>query len=222
MSFQSLNLDFTQPHTIQPSDNEWTPSHAPGVERQRLERESEESGWTTSIVRYAPNSFFPTHGHPGGEEFLVLEGTFSDQTGDFPTLTYVRNPMGSSHKPFTLKGCRIFVKLCQMEPSEQGQTVVRPEDSHWEPGAQTGQKVKRLFENRHERVRMAAWQPGTRASTTPTEGRREVLILNGTWQYQGMDLEPETWIRIPKGDTGELVCLSGGQIWTKQFLSEGN
>lgn len=36
------------------------------------------------------------HTHVGGEEYLVLEGVFSDENADYPTGTYVRNPMGSS------------------------------------------------------------------------------------------------------------------------------
>jgi len=222
MGFQSLNLDFSKHLTIQPSENDWSPSNAPGVERQRLEREHAESGWTTSIVRYAPNSFFPSHSHPGGEEFLVLEGTFSDQTGDFPAMTYVRNPIGSGHKPFTIGGCRIFVKLCQMQPEEQGQTVIRFDDSPWEPDTQDTRKVKRLFENPHERVWIEAWQPGTRSQISPTAGRLEVLILEGEWRYQNRNLETETWMRIPAGGTATLDCPNGGKIWCKQFLASND
>lgn len=70
-----------------------------GVQRRVLEREDAESGRATSIVRYAPGSAFSPHVHAGGEEFLVLEGIFSDESGDFGPGMYVRNPIGSKHLP---------------------------------------------------------------------------------------------------------------------------
>jgi ChrR Cupin-like domain len=60
-------------------------------------------------------SKFPKHTHIGGEEFVVLEGTFKDQYGEFPAGTYVRNPIGSEHEPWVdADGCTIMVKLLQM------------------------------------------------------------------------------------------------------------
>ena len=55
----------------------------PGVCRKPLACEEAERGHATSIVRYDPGASFSEHGHPLGEEILVLEGTFSDQTGDY-------------------------------------------------------------------------------------------------------------------------------------------
>lgn len=72
----------------------------------------------TSIVRYAPESRFAEHIHELGEEFLVLEGMFSDEHGDYGAGTYVRNPPGSSHSPYTVDGCTIFVKLRQFDPAD--------------------------------------------------------------------------------------------------------
>ena len=62
-----------------------------------LDRRGEEVARATSLVSYAPGSHFERHIHDGGEEILVLEGTFSDEQGDYPTGTYLRNPVGSSH-----------------------------------------------------------------------------------------------------------------------------
>ena len=77
----------------------WIPSPLPGVERRMLERDGGETARVTSLVRYAPGSRFPAHVHAGGEEFLVLDGTFSDGHGDYPAGSYVRNPVGSRHAP---------------------------------------------------------------------------------------------------------------------------
>jgi anti-sigma factor ChrR (cupin superfamily) len=52
-----------------------------------------------SIVRYAAASRFSAHTHGGGEEFLVLDGVFQDEHGDYSACSYVRNPLTSSHTP---------------------------------------------------------------------------------------------------------------------------
>ena len=65
-----------------------------------------------------PDSSFSSHTHPYGEEFFVLEGTFSDHTGDFSKGWYVRNPIKSAHAPFSKEGTKIFVKLGQMPLDE--------------------------------------------------------------------------------------------------------
>ena len=49
-----------------------------------LDRIGDEVARATSIVRYAPHSHFSPHTHGGGEEFLVLDGVFQDEHGDYP------------------------------------------------------------------------------------------------------------------------------------------
>ena len=74
----------------------------------------------TSIVRYAPGSHFSPHTHDGGEEFLVLEGVFQDEQGEFPAGSYVRNPRTTRHKPGSVPGCILFVKPIAPLPSDRG------------------------------------------------------------------------------------------------------
>ena len=64
-----INADFSQPITLLPDQMEWEASPAKGVERIKLDRMGEESGHATSLVRFAPESYFPEHTHTGGEEF---------------------------------------------------------------------------------------------------------------------------------------------------------
>ena len=61
-------------------------------------------------MRWQPGTQFQRHGHPDGEEIFVLEGTFSDETGNYPTGSWLRNPPGSVHTPFSKSGCLIYVK----------------------------------------------------------------------------------------------------------------
>ena len=111
-----VNADFTKRATIHGARIPWSPSPMAGVERRMLDRIGGEVARATTIVRYAPGSHFSPHTHDGGEEFLVLEGVFSDEHGDFPAGSYVRNPPTSRHTPGSVPGCIILVKLWQFDP----------------------------------------------------------------------------------------------------------
>ena len=93
-----LHADFSKRAQWDTNAMEWIASPAGGVERKMLDRIGEEKARATSIVRYAPDSSFPEHEHPMGEEFLVLEGVFSDEHGDYPAGTYIRNPDGTRQR----------------------------------------------------------------------------------------------------------------------------
>ena len=116
-----LNADFTKRVAVHAAQMPWKPSPMPGVDRRMLDRMGDEVARATSIVRYAPGSAFSPHVHTGGEEFLVLDGVFQDEHGDFPTGTYVRYPPQTSHTPASEPGCTIFVKLWQFDPADRNQ-----------------------------------------------------------------------------------------------------
>ena len=92
-----LNADFSARAAFHAARIPWVPSPMAGVERRMLDRIGEEVARATSIVRYAPDSHFSAHRHGGGEEFLVLEGVFQDEHGDYPAGYYIRNPPTSAH-----------------------------------------------------------------------------------------------------------------------------
>ena len=90
----------------------WQPSPSAGVERRFLDRCGGEVARATSIVRYAPGSRFERHHHGGGEEILVLAGTFHDEHGAYAAGTWIRSPRYSAHAPFTGDdGALIYVKV---------------------------------------------------------------------------------------------------------------
>ena len=71
-----INADFTKRASVHAGKLAWVRSPMPGVERRMLDRVGEEVARASSIVRYAPESAFSAHIHPGGEEFFVLDGIF--------------------------------------------------------------------------------------------------------------------------------------------------
>lgn len=104
--------DDTEAVCIDTTTGTWYPGLVPGLSVMPLH---EHDGVSTALVRWAPETRFNAHTHPGGEEILVLEGVFRDEDGDYPTGTWLRNPRWSRHTPFTgPEGALIYVKVGAM------------------------------------------------------------------------------------------------------------
>ena len=194
---------------------EWRQSPMAGVERRMLERDGDEVARATSIVRYAPDSSFSEHTHAGGEELLVLEGTYSDETGDHPAGTYVRNPAGSSHKPSSTGGCTIFVKLWQMSPQDQKPVRINIHDrSGWSPG-ETGEEVLKLHVCAHEYVRILRWHAGCELSERSFPDGAEYFVLEGEFTDAEGIYPKGTWLRIPPGGFHAPITRAGCMVYVK-------
>jgi anti-sigma factor ChrR (cupin superfamily) len=96
-----------QPACIQTEAAEWFPGLVPGLSVMPLHSYKTEN---TALVRWAPETRFKPHTHPGGEEIFVLSGVFEDEQGVYPQGTWLRNPPYSQHLPFSRAGCTILVK----------------------------------------------------------------------------------------------------------------
>jgi len=140
-STTSIRIDWADRCTVAVHDLPWVSSPASGVERKLLERDGGELARATSVVRYAPGSSFDTHVHGLGEEILVLEGIFSDEFGDYGPGTYLRNPPGSSHAPFSRTGCTLFVKLRYFDLRDDQRVVIDTQTAAWRRGLVPGLQV---------------------------------------------------------------------------------
>ena len=127
----NINADYSKKIVINHHDLPWIQSPESGVERRMLERLGGEVAKATSIVRYQPDSQFQMHTHEFGEEILVLDGIFSDETGNYPAGTYVMNPPGSSHAPFSETGCTLFVKLRHLGLDQVDREVIDTKIAPW-------------------------------------------------------------------------------------------
>lgn len=210
-----INADFNARAVVRPGDVDWVQSPMAGVERQMLDRIGEEVARATSLVRYAPKSYFEEHTHGGGEEFFVLEGTFSDQHGDYPAGTYVRNPIGSKHRPHSEDGCTIFVKLHQFADADTEQKVIDTRAANFLPGAVAGLSVLPLHAHGTESCALVRWQPGTRFNTHRHWGGEEILVLEGTFQDEHGDYPKGSWLRSPHGSEHTPFSEEGCLIYVK-------
>jgi anti-sigma factor ChrR (cupin superfamily) len=209
-----LRDDFTQRAVVRPGDAPWVPSPAAGVERLMLDRIGDEVARATSLVRYAPRSHFPAHTHGGGEEFLVLEGEFADDSGRYPVGFYVRNPVASRHTPFTDTGCTIFVKLWQFDPADQAHVVIDTRRAMWDAG-DVGVATLPLHHYGSERVWLERWAEGTRRPAHAHQGGEEILVLDGSFEDEEGVYPAGTWIRNPPGSRHAAVTYGGCVLYVK-------
>jgi hypothetical protein len=214
---EKLNHDL-RIHAIVESDTlPWTPSPLPGVERRFLERDGGEVARATSIVRYAPGSTFSAHRHDKGEEYLVLDGVFSDESGDYAEGTYVRNPPGSRHSPFTREGCTIFVKLRQMPDSERQRQVIHTDAVELVPTKVGGLSHIPLHAGDDgEQVSIEVLEPGTEWRDRGRLGGEEIFVLEGTLLYGDERCDGGTWLRFPPGQESPLGSTTGCRLWVKR------
>ena len=201
-----INADFEETVTLATEEMAWVDSPMPGVQRRMLDRVGAESGHATTIVRYAANSYFSSHTHEGGEEFLVLEGTFSDEHGDYPAGTYVRNPIATHHRPFSAKGCIIFVKLFQFAESDTEQFHIDTTQ------AQTG--VLALHQFADEQVKIVTIREN---DTFSPQSGFELLLLAGELSVASKILPKGSWFRTVRDDI--LITTS---LYARFYIKTGH
>ena len=194
-----LNTDIAQRVVIETEEAPWMDSPLPGVQRRMLERDGDEVARATSIVRYAPGSRFAEHSHGLGEEFLVLEGVFSDEHGDYPAGTYVRNPPGSRHRPRSSDGCTLFVKLRQMDPDDRCSVRIDTAGAPWPQGPEKGLLVMPLHSTERESVSLVKLEPGTRLGRHDHPKGEEIYVLEGVLEDDHGAYRKGTWLRNPPG-----------------------
>lgn len=214
----ALNMDFSKKAYALADDQQWIKSRADGVSRIPLERVADESGHTTSFVKFAPGSFFPEHSHPQGEEIYVLDGIFSDENGDYPKGTYIRNPPGSRHKPFTKEGCTLFVKLDQFQKDDLKHVVIRPEQQLWQQGI-GNLKVFSLHVHNTESTALVLWPENEMFQPHRHWGGEEIVVISGTFIDEYGQYPQGSWIRsphmsqhCPRVDKETLILVKVGHL----------
>lgn len=211
-----IAADFTQRVVVHSEQLNWNPSPMAGVDRRPLDRVGAEVARATSIVRYAPGSEFSPHVHTGGEEFIVLEGVFQDEHGDFPQGSYIRNPPQSKHKPGSDEGCIIFVKLWQFQP--QDRTHVRLQTQHMgsvQHATFKGLAITPLYKDDFEDVSLLHFEADANMQISASGGA-ELLVLEGDISEQTDVLVKHSWLRLPINSELNITAgKQGAKVWLK-------
>jgi anti-sigma factor ChrR (cupin superfamily) len=210
----NLHADLTQRVVIHHPDLPWTPSPEPGVERRMLERVGEELAKATTVVRYQPGAKFQTHTHDLGEEILVLEGVFSDETGHYPAGSYLMNPPGSFHAPFSEQGCTLFVKLRHLGPDQVVREVIDTTTAPWFQGMVPGLNVMPLMQQGSGST-LVKWAPQTYFNPHRHYGGEEIFVVSGVFEDEHGRYPAGTWIRSPHMSLHQPFSREGCTIFVK-------
>lgn len=219
-----LNQNFHEKVVMQSSQFEPVSSPCDGVIRTLLERsEDSEYAISTTLVEFQPDSRFDEHIHDHGEELFVIEGTFSDEFGDYPEGTYIRNPNGTKHSPFSENGCKLFVKLRQFNNKDDKKIIINTNEQPWLPGLVKGLEVMPLHNFEHENTALVKWDKNTQFNFHQHFGGEEILVLNGTFYDEFGSYPKLTWIRNPHMskhtpytlDDGALIFVKTGHLLSR-------
>ena len=215
-----LNGDLSQRLAIDTQAMQWTESPGGHVLRKRLHRVGPaESGQVTSIVRYEPGARFPGHEHPQGEEILVLEGVFSDEHGDWTAGTYLLNPEGFHHQPYSEQGCLLFVKLRQYPGLDRQHIAINKDNVEWKNSVKKSVSWKKLYaqEPYSDFTRLEAWDTPSELGQINFPQGAELLIISGSFA-DGLGHYPcQSWLRIPAG--GSITPTSSD--YCELYIKEG-
>ena len=210
----NLHSDYSQRVVLNHHDLPWVGSPSAGVERRMLDRVGGEAAKATSIVRYQPGAEFPVHAHDQGEEILVLEGCLSDETGDYPAGSYVMNPPGSSHAPFSTIGCTLFVKLRHLGPEQIERELVDTNTAAWLQGMVPGLTVMPLMRQGTGSA-LVRWAPGTYFSPHRHFGGEEIFVVAGVFEDEHGVYPQGSWIRSPHMSLHQPFSKEGCTIFVK-------
>jgi anti-sigma factor ChrR (cupin superfamily) len=216
---ESINGNLRVRASADTAQMEWTPSPSRTVWRKRVHLVGPpESGQVTSVVRYEPGATFPAHDHPEGEEILVLEGIFSDEHGDWPAGTYLLNPEGFRHAPFSREGCTLFVKLRQFPGREREHIVIRTDQIPWQPGHVAGIDTKPLYRQAgfSDEARLERWHARAAPGSVTHPAGVEILVLDGNFEDEFGRYGRGAWLRLPIGASHVPTTQHGCTLYMKR------
>lgn len=199
MNDDLINADFSQSVVMRTSAMEWQASPSPNVWRKRLDLSGPaEHGRVTSVVRYDSDSAFHSHPHPDGEEILVLDGVFSDESGDYPAGTFLLNPEGFEHAPFSKDGCILFVKLRQYPGTAREQVTVNMLKETWHRGADGTSRLPLYSDGDFpEHIAMVRVDQSATLKVQAGAGGAELFLLGGSLEEGGDVFATGDWVRWP-------------------------
>ena len=214
----SINGDLSARAFMDTTAMDWAPSPSGTVWRKRVHLVgAPESGQVTSIVRYEPNASFPAHDHPEGEEILVLDGVFSDEHGDWPAGTYLLNPEGFRHAPFSKPGCVLFVKLRQFPGREREHHVIETNRLEWRPTSIDGVIRKTLYSQAgySDSMCLERWDATADPGEVTHADGVEFYVLDGVFEDELGTYPAGSWMRLPAGETHRPRSATGCTMYKK-------
>lgn len=219
-----LRGDFARREVVLPGGEAWRPFPAALAELYSLDRIGNELARETSIIRSVGGARFTADARGGGEEYLVLAGSFHDEAGDYREGAYVRNPIGPAHVSWAGRdGALLFVKRNQFSTADTERVVIDTRAELWHQGLMPGLTVLPLHEHGPESVALVQWAPSTKFRRHRHWGGEEILVLDGVFEDEHGRYPKGSWLRSPHlsehdpftGPDGALIYVKTGHLGTE-------
>ncbi|MBV9522741.1 MAG: cupin domain-containing protein, partial [Alphaproteobacteria bacterium] len=138
-----------------------------------------------------------------------------DEHGEYPAGTYIRNPPGSRHAPWSRTGCTLFVKLRQFAPDDAKRLVLDTKSAEWSPGKTEAYDEMPLHQHGQERVLLIRWHAGKTYPLHFHRGGEEIFILEGVYADEHGRYGAGTWVRAPVGSSHAPLATEGALFYAK-------
>lgn len=192
-----LNNDFSRVIVVNTPEITWQQSTSGGVMLRMLEQGSLADARITSIFRLESRAHLSLSLHELGEEIIVLQGVFSDDSGEYTAGTYIKNPPGTNHTLRSESGCTLFVKQGHLQQDDLQRVIVDVQNTKWRQGMVDGLSVLPLSEFKGEHSALVRWQPGTVFNSHRHWGGEEIYVLEGVFEDEFGRYPAGTWLRNP-------------------------
>lgn len=204
-----LNQDISRRVVLELSTLQWADSSLPGIECKLLDQHGDEILRSTSVLRYKSNTHIERQANMPGQEILVLEGVYEDDSGSYGAGTYILNPPGTSHATGSKSGCTIFVKNNAPALADAQRTTIDTRASDWFQGLVSGLTVLPLAEIATKHTALVRWAPETRFTPHRHYGGEEILVLEGVFEDEFGKYPAGTWMRSPHMSGHQPFSIEG-------------
>ena len=141
---------------------------------------------------------------------------FSDEHGDWPAGTFLLNPEGFRHTPFSKLGCLLFVKLRQFAGRERRNVAIDTRKLSWQPSSIPGVTQRVLYEQAgfSDQVLLERWVPQADHGMTSYPEGAELFVLEGEFSDDAGSYSTGCWLRFPMGSQHRPRTASASRSWT--------
>lgn len=181
----NINDDYDQSVSIHENNINWDISEEFQYKEKLLSLDGTRK---TSILELNKDSKLSEVSHIEDVEILVLEGTYSNEFGNFEKGTYLNLPCEDQLKVFCKKSCKIFKRANYLLSKER--VIIDTNKEPWLEG-HGNLTVIPLYDN----TALVKWPKDEIFINHKHWGGEEVFVLEGNFMDEYGEFEKGTWIR---------------------------
>jgi len=188
---------FMDTRTMEWSDTEWQ-----GIQRKVLEFVNHaKMGRETSILKFLPGASLPTTSWDERLDFFVIDGSCSDEHGNYGKHTFVRQPPGTRHTLRSESGCTLYAKWRIPIKNDSTRILIDAQSAKWMEFPHRGADVLHLYPNKDgiETGRIGHVHTNRQLPSHDHSIGEETLVLEGVLKDEYASYEAGTWFRMPCG-----------------------